>query len=118
MSCPWPLSRCFCEALTAICNRFRLIHEWSELPRQLAAGAWLNFAFNPNVAPTELVPIFVARFNEPPEPIIARFGINMTPTSAPPECPHGRHEARAIPHTSEGAALRDPGAGLLRMARG
>jgi putative SOS response-associated peptidase YedK len=70
-----------------MCNRFRSIHEWSEIPRQLATDARLNFAFNPNVAPSELVPVFVARPDEPPEPVIARFGINMTGKDGKPRPP-------------------------------
>jgi len=59
-----------------MCNRFRSIREWSEIPRWLFSGARLNFAFNPNVAPTELVPIFVAQPDGPAKAVIARFGIN------------------------------------------
>jgi putative SOS response-associated peptidase YedK len=61
-----------------MCNRFRSIHEWSEIPRRLQVRTRLNFAFNPNVAPTELVPVFLATREGDPEPVIARFGINLT----------------------------------------
>jgi hypothetical protein len=43
-----------------MCNRFRSIREWSDIPRRYHSGLRLNFEFNPNVAPTELVPILVA----------------------------------------------------------
>jgi putative SOS response-associated peptidase YedK len=67
-----------------MCNRFRSIHEWSEIPRRLQVRARLNFAFNPNVAPTELVPVFLATRQGDPEPVIARFGINLTGKPRPP----------------------------------
>jgi len=43
-----------------MCNRFRSVREWSDIPRRFHSGPRLNFEFNPNVAPTELVPILVA----------------------------------------------------------
>ena len=43
-----------------MCNRFRSIKEWSDIPRRFHSGPRLNFEFNPNVAPTELVPALVA----------------------------------------------------------
>jgi len=43
-----------------MCNRFRSIHEWSQIPRQLYSGPRVNFEFNPNVAPTEIVPVLIA----------------------------------------------------------
>jgi hypothetical protein len=43
-----------------MCNRFRSIREWSQIPRDLYSGARINFAFNPNVAPTETVPVLIA----------------------------------------------------------
>jgi putative SOS response-associated peptidase YedK len=43
-----------------MCNRFRSIKEWSDIPRRFHSGPRLNFEFNPNVAPTELVPVLVA----------------------------------------------------------
>src|SRR4051812_4931348 len=70
-----------------MCNRFRSIHEWSEIPRRLQHGPRLNFAFNPNVAPTELVPVFIARSDDPPEAVIARFGINLTGKNGKPRPP-------------------------------
>ena len=39
---------------------FRSIREWSDIPRRYHSGPRLNFEFNPNVAPTELVPVLVA----------------------------------------------------------
>jgi hypothetical protein len=38
-----------------MCNRIRGLKEWSEVPRSL-----INFEYNPNVAPTEQVPAFLA----------------------------------------------------------
>lgn len=61
-----------------MCNRFRGIREWSDIPRRLQAGPRLNFDFNPNVAPTELVPVFLAVPESKPRTVIARFGINLT----------------------------------------
>jgi putative SOS response-associated peptidase YedK len=55
-----------------MCNRFRSIREWSDIPRRFHSGPRLNFEFNPNVAPTELVPILVAGDGV----MLARFGIN------------------------------------------
>src|SRR4051812_48229673 len=70
-----------------MCNRFRSIHEWSEIPRRLHNRARLNFEFNPNVAPTELVPVFIARSDGLPEAVIARFGINLTGKDGKPRPP-------------------------------
>jgi hypothetical protein len=86
-----PRSRCLCRQavscnLNAMCNRFRSIHEWSEIPRHLPVQTRLNFAFNPNVAPTELVPTFLAT-RQGPEPVIARFGINVTGKDGKPRPP-------------------------------
>ena len=58
--------------VTSMCNRYRSIKEWSDIPRHFHSGPRLNFEFNPNVAPTELVPIVVANGGV----VIARFGIN------------------------------------------
>jgi putative SOS response-associated peptidase YedK len=55
-----------------MCNRFRSIEEWSQIPRELYSGPRLNFEFNPNVAPTETVPALIAGNGA----VIARFGIN------------------------------------------
>jgi putative SOS response-associated peptidase YedK len=54
-----------------MCNRFRSIHEWSQIPRQLYSGPRVNFEFNPNVAPTEIVPVLIAGDGV----VLARFGI-------------------------------------------
>src|SRR6476619_2518328 len=53
-------SGCSVRHLIPMCNRFRSIKEWSDIPRRFHSGPRLNFEFNPNVAPTELVPILVA----------------------------------------------------------
>jgi putative SOS response-associated peptidase YedK len=66
-----------------VCNRFRSIHEWSQIPRQLYSGPWVNFEVNPNVAPTEIVPMLVAGDGV----VIARFGINKTGASGKPRPP-------------------------------
>ena len=42
-----------------MCNRIRGLKEWSEIPRTLARTL-INFEYNPNVAPTEQVPAFLA----------------------------------------------------------
>ena len=47
-----------------MCNRFRSIEEWSEIPRDLYIGPRLNFEYNPNVAPTETVPALIAGARE------------------------------------------------------
>ena len=70
-----------------MCNRFRGIHDWSQLPRDFYTGPRLNFAFNPNVAPTELVPIFVAELEGEPRAVLARFGITMTGRDGKPRAP-------------------------------
>jgi putative SOS response-associated peptidase YedK len=59
-----------------MCNRFRSLADWSQLPRQLA-GARLNAEYNPNVAPTERVPAFLAEAGKEMETKLARFGINL-----------------------------------------
>ena len=66
-----------------MCNRFRSIKEWSDIPRHFHSGPRLNFEFNPNVAPTELVPIVVANGGV----VIARFGINLTGPSGKSRLP-------------------------------
>jgi putative SOS response-associated peptidase YedK len=62
-----------------MCNRFRGIRDWSEIPRQLA-HARLNFDYNPNVAPTELAPAFLAERGQPLATKMTRFGIDLTAT--------------------------------------
>jgi putative SOS response-associated peptidase YedK len=66
-----------------MCNRFRSIKEWSDLPRRFHGGPRLNFEFNPNVAPTELVPILVAGQGV----VLARFGINRLGSGDKPRPP-------------------------------
>jgi putative SOS response-associated peptidase YedK len=66
-----------------MCNRFRSIHEWSQIPRQLYSGARANFEFNPNVAPTEVVPVLIAGDGV----VMARFGINKTGSAGKPRPP-------------------------------
>ncbi|WP_460450299.1 SOS response-associated peptidase [Alsobacter sp. SYSU BS001988] len=70
-----------------MCNRFRSVSEWSEIPRRLHSGPRLNFDFNPNVAPTELVPALLARPEVRPTTVLARFGITMTGTDGKPRPP-------------------------------
>ena len=57
-----------------MCNRIRGLKEWSDPPRDLARTL-VNFAYNPNVAPTEQVPAFLAERGKPPVTRLARFGI-------------------------------------------
>jgi putative SOS response-associated peptidase YedK len=59
-----------------MCNRIRGLKEWSDIPRTLA-GSLINFAYNPNVAPTEQVPTFLAERGKPLVTKLARFGINL-----------------------------------------
>jgi hypothetical protein len=54
-------------------NRFRGIKDWSEIPRTLAQIR-LNFDYNPNVAPTEQVSVFLAERGKPLATRLARFG--------------------------------------------
>jgi putative SOS response-associated peptidase YedK len=66
-----------------MCNRFRSIKEWSQIPRQLHSGPRVNFEFNPNVAPTETVPVLIAGNGL----VIARFGINRIGAGGKPRPP-------------------------------
>ena len=61
-----------------MCSRFRSIEARVNAPRALADNLRLNFEFNPNVAPTDVVPIFAARLHGPADGIMARFGITQT----------------------------------------
>jgi putative SOS response-associated peptidase YedK len=66
-----------------MCNRFRSISEWSQIPRQLYSGPRVNFEFNPNVAPTETVPALIAGDGV----VVARFGINKVGAGGKPRPP-------------------------------
>lgn len=57
-----------------MCNRFRGLKDWSQLPRQLAQTR-LNFECNPNVAPTEQLPVLLGERGQPVSTRMARFGI-------------------------------------------
>lgn len=70
-----------------MCNRFRSVREWSDIPRRYHSGPRLNFEFNPNVAPTELVPAILARSHVEAETVLARFGINLTGRDGKPRPP-------------------------------
>jgi putative SOS response-associated peptidase YedK len=59
-----------------MCSRFRGLRDWSDLPRMFAAHR-LNFEHNPNVAPTERVPAFLAESDKPLDAKLARFGIDL-----------------------------------------
>ena len=59
-----------------MCNRLRGLKEWSEIPRSLTRP-FINFEYNPNVAPTEQVPAFLAERGKPLATRMARFGINL-----------------------------------------
>jgi hypothetical protein len=87
-------SSCSVGDLTPMCNRFRSIKEWSDLPRRFHGGPRLNFEFNPNVAPTELVPILVAGQGV----VLARFGINR--------CHRERRESRSVTAETKLAASK------------
>src|SRR5262249_1520466 len=63
-------------AIPAMCNRIRGLKEWSEIPRSLTRPL-INFEYNPNVAPTEQVPAFLAERGKPLATRMARFGINL-----------------------------------------
>ena len=67
----------------SVCNRFRSIHEWSQIPRQLYSGPRVNFEFNPNVAPTETVPVLIAGNGV----VLARFGIHRNGPNGKPRPP-------------------------------
>lgn len=60
-----------------MCNRFRSLREFSELPRYFQTGPLLNFEFNPNVCPTESVPAWLTDKGKPPTARMARFGIEV-----------------------------------------
>jgi putative SOS response-associated peptidase YedK len=62
--------------MRAMCNRIRGLKEWSDIPRSLA-GKLINFEYNPNVAPTEQVPAFLAERGKALVTKLARFGINL-----------------------------------------
>jgi len=66
-----------------MCNRFRSIEEWSQIPRALYSGPRVNFEFNPNVAPTETVPALIAGDGA----VLARFGINRPGAGGKPRPP-------------------------------
>ncbi len=57
--------------------------KWSDIPRQLFSGPRVNFEFNPNVAPTELVPVVVAGEGV----VLARFGIHRLGSGGNPRPP-------------------------------
>jgi putative SOS response-associated peptidase YedK len=73
-----PRNRATVRYIAGMCNRFRGIKDWSEIPRVLARKR-LNFDYNPNVAPTEQVPAFLAERGKPLETKMARFGIAFPP---------------------------------------
>ncbi len=61
-----------------MCNRIRGLREWSEIPRTLSRLPLVNFEYNPNIAPTEQVPAFLAERGKPLTTKLARFGINLS----------------------------------------
>src|SRR5262249_23262495 len=74
---PTPVLRAETESvIPAMCNRIRGLKEWSDIPRSLTR-ALINFEYNPNVAPTEQVPAFLAERSKPLATRMARFGINL-----------------------------------------
>jgi len=52
------------------------LKEWRDIPRSLT-GKLINFEYNPNVAPIEQVPAFIAERDKPVAARLARFGINL-----------------------------------------
>jgi hypothetical protein len=61
-----------------MCNRIRGLREWSEIPRAVSRLPLINFGYNPNGAPTEQVPAFLAERDTPLTCKLARFGIRAT----------------------------------------
>src|SRR5262245_11653234 len=59
-----------------MCNRFRGLRDWNDIPRRIAASR-INFDYNPNVAPTETVPAFLVERGEGEATKLARFGISL-----------------------------------------
>ena len=83
-----------------MCNRIRGLKEWSEIPRSLTRSL-INFEYNPNIAPTEQVPAFLAERGKPLATRMARFGINLASSSGkrPPtlaQRPHRLAAARLV----------------------
>jgi putative SOS response-associated peptidase YedK len=70
-----------------MCNRFRGLHEWSQIPRALAHVPLINFEYNPNIAPTEQTPAFLAERDNPLTCKLARFGINLAATAGKKRAP-------------------------------
>ena len=62
-----------------MCNRIRGLKEWREIPRDLPNKPLVNFEYNPNIAPTEMTPAFLADDDKPVVARLARFGINPPP---------------------------------------
>ncbi len=60
-----------------MCSRFRSIEDYAQLPHILRWNSLPNFEFNPNVAPTEQVPIFLTDDGEKVARL-GRFGITMS----------------------------------------
>ena len=73
--------------LDVMCARLRSIDQWSQLPRRFDQAPRLNFAFNPNVAPTETIPVILAQPAGTPSTAIARFGIPATGRDGKPRMP-------------------------------
>src|SRR5262249_57331277 len=63
-------------AIPAMCNRIRGLKEWSAIPRSLTRPL-INFEYNPNVAPTEQVPAFLAERGKPLATRMPRFAITL-----------------------------------------
>jgi len=84
-----------------MCNRIRGLQEWSEIPRALTRLPLVNFDYNPNVAPTEHVPAFLADCDKPLTCKLARFryqsprSVRQEVPSAP-ECAHRYAAARLV----------------------
>jgi putative SOS response-associated peptidase YedK len=76
---PFPIA--WVHYMYFMCNHIRGLQEWSELPRALTRLPLINFDYNPNVAPTEQVPAFLAERDKPLACKLARFGITLPATS-------------------------------------
>lgn len=70
-----------------MCNRFRSIHAAENSARALRESLRLNYEWNPNVAPTDVVPVFIAQADRRPLAVMARFGVIMTGRDGKPRQP-------------------------------
>jgi hypothetical protein len=88
------------------------LKEWSEIPRSLARSL-INFEYNPNVAPTEQVPAFLAERGKPLATRMARFGINLASSGGKRRPPNLSGAATSLEGMDRSALLAP---GMLRPA--